>query len=83
MTKIKPAARTTICAGIRTSFPTMESNTLNGSGGGDIVRNDWYFRESLSAIRKSLNIADKWMLEGRVDLFEKFLGHFHGKGMPV
>lgn len=38
---------------------------------------------SASAVYLQGNIADKWMLAGRVDLFEKFLTHFHGKGMPV
>lgn len=43
----------------------------------------WAIDSGASAVYLQGNIADKWMLEGRVDLFEKFLGHFHGKGMPV
>jgi len=43
----------------------------------------WAIDSGASAVYLQGNIADKWMLAGRVDLFEKFLGHFHGKGMPV
>ena len=43
----------------------------------------WAIDAGASAVYLQGNIADKWMLAGRVDLFEKFLGHFHGKGMPV
>ena len=43
----------------------------------------WAIDSGASAIYLQGNIADKWMIAGRVDLFEKFLNHFHGKGMPV
>jgi len=43
----------------------------------------WAIDSGASAVYLQGNIADKWMIAGRVDLFEKFLGHFHGKGMPV
>ncbi|RLD86596.1 MAG: hypothetical protein DRJ07_00405 [Bacteroidetes bacterium] len=43
----------------------------------------WAIDSGASAVYLQGNIADKWMLAGRVDLFEKFLSHFHGKGIPV
>ena len=29
------------------------------------------------------NIADTWISQGRIDLFEKWFNHFHGKGIPL
>lgn len=29
------------------------------------------------------NIADKWISQGRIDLFEKWFSHFQGKGIPL
>ncbi len=43
----------------------------------------WAIDSGASAVYLQGNIADKWMYAGRVDYFEKFLNHFHGKGIPV
>lgn len=29
------------------------------------------------------NIADTWVSQGRIDLYEKWFNHFHGRGMPL
>jgi uncharacterized membrane protein YphA (DoxX/SURF4 family) len=29
------------------------------------------------------NIADKWIAQGRIDLYEKWFSHFQGKGVPL
>ena len=50
----------------------------------DVISNtQWAIDSGASAVFLQGNIADRWMINGRVDLFEKFLKHFHGKGMPV
>ena len=41
-------------------MPTMAARVWPASGGGGIVRHDWYFRESLSAIRDWETILARW-----------------------
>jgi hypothetical protein len=36
-----------------------------------------------SAIFIQGNIADGWIAQGRIDLFEKWFNHFHNKGVPL
>jgi uncharacterized membrane protein YphA (DoxX/SURF4 family) len=55
----------------------------NEKRGGIFGNTQWAIDSGASAVYLQGNIADKWMIAGRVDLFEKFLSHFHGKGIPV
>lgn len=50
----------------------------------DVITNtQWAIDSGASAVYIQGNIADKWLNAGRLDLFEKWLSHFQGKGIPV
>ncbi|NQU87736.1 MAG: DoxX family protein [Mariniphaga sp.] len=50
----------------------------------DVITNSqWAIDSGASAVYIQGNIADRWMQAGRLDLFEKWLNHFYGKGCPV
>ena len=50
----------------------------------DVISNpQWAIDSGASAVYIQGNIADRWLSAGRLDLFEKWISHFHGKGVPV
>lgn len=50
----------------------------------DVITNtQWAIDSGASAVYIQGNIADRWMQNGRIDLFEKWFTHFQGKGIPI
>ena len=50
----------------------------------DVITNSqWAIDTGASAVYIQGNIADRWIEAGRLDLFEKWISHFHGKGIPI
>lgn len=50
----------------------------------DVITNSqWAIDSGASAIYIQGNIADRWMNDGRLDLFEKWINHFQNKGVPI
>lgn len=50
----------------------------------DVISNpQWAVDSGASAVYIQGNIADRWLNDGRFDLFEKWFNHFQGKGLPV
>lgn len=50
----------------------------------DVVTNSqWAIDSGASAVYIQGNIADKWLNAGRLDLFEKWINYFSGKGVPI
>lgn len=50
----------------------------------DVFSNSqWAIDSGASAVYIQGNIADRWLSSGRLDLFEKWIKHFEGKGLPV
>jgi hypothetical protein len=50
----------------------------------DVITNtQWAIDSGASAVYIQGNIADRWMQNGRLDLFEKWFAHFQGQGVPI
>ena len=50
----------------------------------DVITNSqWAIDSGASAVYIQGNIADRWLHAGRLDLFEKWISHFQGKGVPI
>ncbi|NQU54128.1 MAG: DoxX family protein [Bacteroidetes bacterium] len=50
----------------------------------DVITNSqWAIDSGASAVYIQGNIADRWLAAGRLDLFEKWINHFQGKGVPI
>lgn len=50
----------------------------------DVITNtQWAIDSGASAVYIQGNIADRWIQNGRLDLFEKWFAHFQGKGIPI
>jgi len=50
----------------------------------DVITNtQWAIDSGASAVYIQGNIADRWMQNGRLDLFEKWFSYFQGKGVPL
>jgi uncharacterized membrane protein YphA (DoxX/SURF4 family) len=50
----------------------------------DVITNtQWAIDSGASAVYIQGNIADRWMQNGRMDLFEEWFSHFQGKGIPI
>ncbi len=50
----------------------------------DVITNSqWAIDSGASAVYIQGNIADTWIQKGRIDLFEKWISYFSGKGIPI